>query len=209
MTSPWPGRYSPRARRQRATEAVSVVEDSISDEFVRKHYAGLRSLLLRRIRDAAVVTELLNEAFSTAIVHMRAGRIAEPDKMAGYVYRVAMNLYRNYRREFNNRVDLRAAPDEIDRVPAADGLVDGLDSGVLQAIRSIITSLPAPRDREVLKRFYLDEEEKDAICHSLGLTAMHFDRVISRARQRMRALLEAQGFRKPDIFSVALLVCCA
>jgi RNA polymerase sigma-70 factor (ECF subfamily) len=68
--------------------------------------------------------------------------------------------------------------------------------------------LPVPRDREVIKRFYLDEETKDAICQSLGLSPIHFDRVIFRARQRMRALMEAKGFRKPDLFGSLVLLCC-
>jgi RNA polymerase sigma-70 factor (ECF subfamily) len=188
------------------TEAEPVVEDTISDEFVRKHYDGLRSLLQHRIKDSAVVTELLNEAVSTAIVHMRDGRVTDTTRIAGYIYRVAMNLYRNYRREFDNRLDLRAAPEEIDRIAAHQD--DGLDTGVLEAVRSVVRSLPVPRDREVIKRFYLDEETKDAICQSLGLSPIHFDRVIFRARQRMRALMEAKGFRKPDLFGSLVLLCC-
>ena len=62
--------------------------------------------------------------------------------------------------------------------------------------------MPTQRDREVVKRFYLDEEDKDAICRDLGLSALHFDKVIFRARQRMRSLLEARGFRRNDFFSV-------
>jgi RNA polymerase sigma-70 factor, ECF subfamily len=40
----------------------------------------------------------------------------------------------------------------------------------------------------------------------LGLSALHFDRVIFRARRRIRALLEAKGFMKTDFFGV-LLAC--
>ncbi len=58
-----------------------------------------------------------------------------------------------------------------------------------------------------MKRLYLVEEAKDEICRSLGLTPLHFDRVIHRARQRLRVLLEAKGLGKSDFLSV-LLTCC-
>lgn len=180
-------------------------EDAISDQFIRQHYAGLHSLLRRRIGDPAVAAEMLNEAVATAIVHARQGRVADPTRLAGYVFRVAMNLYRNYRREFDNRAELRAGGDDVQQLPGA-GADDGLEASVVREVRAIVGSLPTVRDREIVKRFYLDEEEKETICRSLGLAPSHFDKVIFRARQRLRALLEARGFSKSDLLGV-LLVC--
>jgi RNA polymerase sigma-70 factor, ECF subfamily len=184
-----------------------VSEDAISDQFVRQHYAGLQALLQRRIGDAAVAAEMLNEAVATAIVHMRQGRVAQPERLAGYVYRVAMNLYRNHRREFDNRRDLRVGGDDIQQLPdrVAD---DALDARVVREVRAIVAALPTARDREIVKRFYLDEEAKEDICRSLGLAPLHFDKVIFRARQRLRGLLEARGLSKADLLGM-LLVCCA
>lgn len=183
-------------------------QDAISDEFIKQHYAGLQLLLQRRIKDSSVAAEMLNEAVATAITHMRVGRIAEPDRLAGYVYRVAMNLYRNYRREFDNRAELRAGPDDIQDVAAVScGCEDALEPAIVNEIRSIIASLPTPRDREIVKRFYMNEENKEDICQALGLSPLHFDRVIFRARQRLRGLLEAKGFKKTDFFPVVLACC--
>jgi RNA polymerase sigma-70 factor (ECF subfamily) len=182
-----------------------VGEDAISDEFLKRHYAGLQLLLRRRIKDAAVAADLLNEAIATAMTHMRCDRIAEPDKLAGYVYRVALNLYRNYRREFDNRADIRVNADDIDHLPGAPAShQDFVDPTVVQQVREVIKELPTPRDREIVTRFYLDEEEKSAICESLGVSPLHFDKVAFRARQRMRALLEARGFDKRDLVSMLL-----
>ncbi|HEY7638173.1 MAG TPA: sigma-70 family RNA polymerase sigma factor [Steroidobacteraceae bacterium] len=180
-------------------------EDAISDQFIAEHYTGLQALLQRRIGDAAIAAEMLNEAIATAIVHMRQGRVAQPERLAGYVFRVAMNLYRNYRREFDNRAELRAGGDAVQQLPGANNVEDALDTGVVQAVRAIVASLPTARDREIVKRFYLDEEDKEQICRSLGLGALHFDKVIFRARQRLRALLEARGFRKSDLLGVLLV----
>ncbi len=49
---------------------------------------------------------------------------------------------------------------------------------------------------EIIKRFYLDEEDKAEICRSMGLSPLHFDRVIFRARQRLRSLTGSEGLRQ-------------
>ena len=182
-------------------------EEPICDEFVRQHYAGLHALLQRRIGDANTASEILQEAVATAIRHMREGRVAQPDRLAGYVYRVALNLYRNYRREFDNRADLRVESDDIQRFASSSAEPDSVDARLVRAVRDIVMSLPTPRDREIVTRFYLNEEDKDEICASLGLSSLHFNKVIFRARQRMRVLLEQRGFKKTDIF--CLLLCFA
>ena len=184
-----------------------MVEDAISNDFIKQHYTGLYSLLHRRIGDANIAQEILNEAVATTITHSRAGRISDPQRLAGYVYRVALNLYRNYRREYANRPGV-ATDEDVDQLPAQRTTEDAaMNTGVVRQVLAIIASLPTVRDREIVKRFYLDEEDKDEICRSLGLSPLHFDRVIFRARQRMRSLLEAKGFDKSDFFSV-LLGCC-
>jgi RNA polymerase sigma-70 factor (ECF subfamily) len=42
----------------------------------------------------------------------------------------------------------------------------------------------------VLFRFYVVEDDKDRICADLGLTSLHFNRVLHRARERYRELYE-------------------
>lgn len=184
-----------------------MVEDAISNEFIKRHYTGLYTLLHRRIGDANIAQEILNEAVLTAITHSRAGRVSDPKRMAGYVFRVALNLYRNHRREYANRPGVYASDEDVDQLPSQRATEEAaMDSSIVRQLVSIIASLPTARDREIVKRFYLDEEDKADICRSMGLSPMHFDRVVFRARQRMRSLLEAKGFEKSDFF-IALLSC--
>jgi RNA polymerase sigma-70 factor (ECF subfamily) len=56
-------------------------------------------------------------------------------------------------------------------------------------LENAMEQLAQPRDREILHRFYLLEEDKSVICSALDLSAAHFDRVLYRAKQRMRELL--------------------
>jgi hypothetical protein len=51
-------------------------------------------------------------------------------------------------------------------------------------VRRLIGELPTARDRQLLLRFYVAEEEKESIGADLGLDSLHFNRVLFRARQR-------------------------
>jgi RNA polymerase sigma-70 factor (ECF subfamily) len=53
----------------------------------------------------------------------------------------------------------------------------------------LLAELGTPRDREILTRVYLRDEDKDAICAALGVDATHFNRVLFRAKERFRELL--------------------
>ncbi len=72
-------------------------------------------------------------------------------------------------------------------------------------VKRVINSMGTPRDRLILTRFYLDEEDKESICHDLNLDAAQFDKVLHRARGRLKDLLEAQGLAKSDLLSVLVL----
>jgi RNA polymerase sigma-70 factor (ECF subfamily) len=171
--------------------------------FFRNQYAGLRALLIRRTQDPLLAADLLDEAISTAMDHLRTGRATRPDDLAGYIFQIAINLLRNHRRKLDNRYDRRVDAMALDRLAGPEAPVDEQPDGrLLQKVRELIESLPTPRDREVVKRFYLDEETKEVICQDLGLSMLHFDKVVFRARQRLKTLLEARGFKPGDFFSV-------
>jgi hypothetical protein len=68
--------------------------------------------------------------------------------------------------------------------------------------------MPVARDREVLVRFYLDDQDREKICRELGLSEEHFNRVIFRARNRFRELVEHRGFRKADLLTIAAVGLC-
>jgi RNA polymerase sigma-70 factor (ECF subfamily) len=73
------------------------------------------------------------------------------------------------------------APSQLDQLLAQE------KAGI---VRQVITELNSDRDREVLLRFYLREEEKEQICADLGLSSLHFNRVLFRARERYKQLFE-------------------
>ena len=58
---------------------------------------------------------------------------------------------------------------------------------------TLLDELPTQRDRQLLIRFYLEGGDKQQLCRELGLSPKHFDRVLMRARSRLRVIIERRA----------------
>jgi RNA polymerase sigma-70 factor, ECF subfamily len=175
---------------------------------VYRDYPGLRALILRRVRDPEVAADILQDAAVTTLEKLRSGEIAHPENVGGYLYRVALNHLRNHRRK--DRSALSSA-DGLDELPAAENEAGWESIRGRQwatAARRMLEEMPVARDRDVLVRFYLDDEDREKICRELRLSEEHFNRVIFRARNRFRELVEHRGFRKADLLTIAAIALC-
>jgi len=192
----------------RVADELSSVSHARVAALIKEHYAGLRLLILKKVRDPQTAADLLNGAIAKTLEHLQANRIGNPDQIAGWVYRVALNDLNNYRRNMNTRGGVRDSEETLEALSGEGDASDGVaESRLASLVRQIIEKLPTERDRAIIKRFYLDEADKDEICREQpGLSALHFDRVIHRARQRMKELMEKQGLKRTDFF---LMLCAA
>ncbi|HXY96818.1 MAG TPA: sigma-70 family RNA polymerase sigma factor [Steroidobacteraceae bacterium] len=180
--------------------APAPVADPVSSlSAVYRDYPGLRALILRRVRDPEVAADILQDAAVTTLEKLRSGEIAHPENLGGYLYRVAINHLRNHRRKDRSALSSPAQLEELrDSVDDPDWERVGRPQWAAAA-RRMLAEMPAARDRELLVRFYLNDEDKDAICRELNLSQEHFNRVIFRARNRFRELLEQRGFGRSDL----------
>ena len=172
---------------------------------VYRDYPGLRALILRRVHDPDVAADILQDAAVTTLEKLRNGEIAHPENVGGYLYRVALNHLRNHRRKDRTGV---SSADAVDELQANEGDADWEQVGRPQwaaAARRMLDEMPAARDRELLLRFYLNDEEKEQICKDLHLSHEHFNRVIFRARNRFRELAERRGWWKTDLLTLVAI----
>jgi RNA polymerase sigma-70 factor (ECF subfamily) len=187
-------------------EATDSRPSGPDQQAILRNMAGLRAQLARVTGNIELASDLLHDAVVTALQKLRAGEIRDPAHLDGYVYRVALNHFRNYRRKdrshLANSEDTPDPSDESESRPVTDVEADQwarLVKQVLQEVRLV-------RDRELLVRFYLEEESKEDLCHAFGLTELHFNRVIHRARDRFRDLLRQRGLSKSDFLSIAAIL---
>jgi RNA polymerase sigma-70 factor, ECF subfamily len=195
----------PAVNLTKVDAAAREPEASRIAEIIRTHYSGVLRLVRSKLRDAELAADLINEAIAMTLEHHRQGRLRHSDNIPGYVFKVAMNLLRNHRRDTDNRPKARVEVEVLQDLAQYDA--DGIETEqIRREALAVLDSLKLPRDREALKRFYVDEQDKAVICRDLGLTQQQFALVISRARERMRQLFQARGLRRTDFFCVLSLV---
>jgi len=72
-----------------------------------------------------------------------------------------------------------------------------------RAVRELLTELPFERDRQLLTRHYLNEEDKEVICRDLGIPESAFNVALCRARQRFREILEKHDMTYASLVGAA------
>jgi RNA polymerase sigma-70 factor, ECF subfamily len=167
---------------------------------------GLRLQLTRLTRNADIAADLLQDAIVTALQKLSDGEFVCRRQLDGYVYRVALNHLRNHRRKDKSLVsDPDAAQDLAD--PDSGCVTESLQSAQWARLaREVLSQVTPPRDRDLLVRFYLHEESKESLCRLFGLSELHFNRVMFRARERFREMLHRRGLGKSDFLSALVLV---
>jgi RNA polymerase sigma-70 factor, ECF subfamily len=166
---------------------------------------GVLLVLRHDVRDKALADDLCNETFRIVLERLRHEPLHEPDKLAPFLAQTARHLARNAGRAASRRQTFTGQQEAIDEFgdPDADPSAASQAQSRAQAVRSVLEEIPMARDREILVRVYLHDQEKDQICRELGIDAAHYKRVVFRARERFRALLERR-YRVSDLYCFAI-----
>ena len=165
-------------------------------EFIEFYTRGIRLLLLRKTGQPAIAHDLCQDTFVVALRRLRAGELKNPEALSAFVRQVAVNLAIDYFRREKRYV---RQDDEVISLHTSlqDYAAEELDiKATRDLLESALAELNVDRDREILRRYYLYDEDKALICSDLELSAAHFDRVLYRARQRMRSLIESKGLKQ-------------
>ncbi|HEX7770672.1 MAG TPA: sigma-70 family RNA polymerase sigma factor [Dokdonella sp.] len=167
---------------------IAAGDRAAEAHFISTYLRGVRALVRRRCRpNDPAVEDVVQDVLSRVLERLRAGAIREAAALPAYVQAAIAYATNAEYRARRPTEGMEAIAD----LPASDNPADQLDSSRRAAIlRSLLEQLPVPRDREILVRFYLEEQDKDEVCRSLGIEASHFHRVVFRARERFRQLLD-------------------
>ena len=127
-----------------------------------------------------------------ALVKLRRGELKQPSRLSSFLISLARNLAINqFRIESRRRTEANSETVERHTFATPDALGELVASEKAALARRLLAELANPRDREILYRFYIAEDDKAAICDDLNLSSLHFNRVLYRARRRYRQLLDS------------------
>jgi RNA polymerase sigma factor (sigma-70 family) len=141
--------------------------------------------------------DLTQETLHIVVERVRARTIEDPRRVFSFAASTARNLALNAARKAlrqqtvvdSDLVDELAQNLEMEQ----SELSDTDDRHLAEAVVAMLEEMPTERDRQMLTRFYLDGVDKQQLCRELGLSPKHFDRVLMRARSRLRTIIERRA----------------
>lgn len=171
--------------------------DAGLEQLYRVFSRGLRYFLIRRL-GRQDFEDKLHDTFLITARAIRNGEIRNPECLPGFIRTVAHRQVAGY---IEGQVHSRTCQAEIN---SGVYVVDESENPEQEAIRrekmelmqKALTTLKS-RDREVLVRFYLQEQRPERICQEMNLTETQFRLIKSRAKaafgERGKAELKMSG----------------
>jgi len=173
-------------------------------------YARLRERVLaflrNELRDPALADDLCHETFRIVLERLARQPLEDPARLDGYLVQTARYLVIEHRKRSARQRTSTGQQAAIDGVvhPGIGPESAGQSEVAARAVRQLLKEMRLPRDREVLVRVYLYDQDKDQVCRELGIDEQHYKRVLHRARARFAELLQRR-FRPSDLFCIALV----
>lgn len=156
-----------------------------------KYSKGLVLMLSNRSGDYSLAEDLAQDTLVVVINRLRGEGIDNPKNLNAFVYQTAKFILIGFQRKRRNKleVNLDHPIEEIEATTPEDSLIQASTS---DQTRKLIADLKIERDREILMRFYVYEHTKQQVCVDLNLSTEHFDKVIHRAKQRLRGIVTGE-----------------
>ena len=177
-----------------STDWVSLVEririgaEDGMTELYRLFSKGIRFYLCRQLGPQEL-DDKVHDTFVIVVQAIRRGDLREPERLMGFVRTVVRRQVASYideavqtRRE---QTDLESGVVVADakRNPEEKAIGRQNEDLMIQVLRSM-----SSRDREILTRFYLHEQNQEQICADMNLSETQFRLLKSRAKARFGEL---------------------
>jgi RNA polymerase sigma factor (sigma-70 family) len=178
-----------------ATLATAIYQGTpgYEERLFRKFSHSLVSFMMKYTGELSRAEDLSQETLLIVIKKLRSDGINDPERLSAYIYATAKYVYIGWLRKKDNQVELFEDMDQMVNQCNEVEYAYMQEESVQQVQRSI-QCLSVERDKDILQRHYLLEQSKDEICAALTLSVPHYDRVISRARGRLRDSLSAASW---------------
>ena len=149
---------------------------------------GVRFYLCRQL-GVQELDDKVHDVFVVVVQAIRRGELREPERLMGFVRTV---VRRQVAAHIDKAVQARREQMDLDasaRVPDPNGNPEevAIFNQKEDLVRRILAEL-SKRDREILTRFYLEEESQEEICAEMILTETQFRLLKSRAKSRFGEL---------------------
>jgi RNA polymerase sigma-70 factor (ECF subfamily) len=153
-------------------------------ELVNLYWRRAFAMACQRLGDREAAQDVAQEVMMAVLLAARRGQIQQPDKLASFVYGVALNLIRNHRRAVFRRPET-SLPEGLE-MPAAPGPADD-DFERRQVVREILDGLE-PADRRIFELTLFDGLKPGEIAARLRASP---EAIRARKSRALRRVMEA------------------
>jgi RNA polymerase sigma factor (sigma-70 family) len=149
---------------------------------------GIRFYLCRQLGPQEL-DDKVHDTFVVVVQAIRRGELREPERLMGFVRTIVRRLVAAHIDQVvhtrRDQMDLELTMRVVD--PAENPEQTAMFRERSELIQWVLDELSV-RDREILTRFYLQEEGQDQICSEMGLSDTQFRLLKSRAKARFGEL---------------------
>lgn len=129
------------------------------------------------------IDDIVQETLKRYLESAEAGRIHSPEAAGAFLNGICRNVISEYRRRLFRDVPMPEIAPEPPARRIAEPELFALRNEIAEGMRQL-----APRDREVLRLFYLEEMPVPEILQRTGLAEANFRVVLCRAKGRFRQI---------------------
>lgn len=174
---------------------AAIADGNLAAEtaLVSKYANSLRFILGRRSNDPQLVADVVQDTFIVVIAKARNKEINSPDALAAFIRQTGVNiLLAHFRKETRRATDTfgEVAIEIPDTQSDVSKAVESKES--VELVQQMLNEMKVERDRDIIVSYFAKEESKKDICERMELTPAHFDRVLFRARARLKDLIKSK-----------------
>ena len=172
--------------------------DPAGEEALYAELDGGARFFLRHRTGSDDVDDLVHDLFLSVVHAIRDGQLRDPERLMGFVRTV---LFRSTaRRVAVARQAGSSTAEEMDRIrePVPSPEQSVIQRQKVELMHEVMRELQ-PRDVEILRRFYLQEQTEGQIRSEMKLTATQFRLLKSRAKGRFTAIMQQRLQLRPRV----------
>lgn len=165
-------------------EQVKAGEDAGMEQLYKLFSRGIRFYLCRQLGPQEL-EDKVHDTFLIVVNAIKRGDLREPERLMGFVRTVVRRQVAAY---IEQAVHTRRDQADLDTgITVADRKQNPEQEAIVKQKAELMQSSLAAlseRDREILVRFYLQEQPQEQICEEMSLTETQFRLLKSRAKAK-------------------------